>query len=314
MTRRSEETVSDAQDSIPPHRIGRDGRLFLRLRQADGRTVVAEQRCEPPLAIQRALYCEYTLPEMAYLYVASTSGGILQGDRQMICIELEEATKAHATTQGATRIYGIDPRTKDGAAQVHRITLAQDAYLEYVPDQIIPYAGSRFSQSTEITMHKTSTLVYAETVAPGRVGMGESFAYESCSLKIRITDDKGRLRYADAADMSPRDSTRSEMRAFGVMNRYKVVSSVYILTDGRHIAKIYDDIYKVVQPPTRPDTQSAGTPAATIGGATLIGDKTGILIRLLGDDSESVKFVVDDVIKHVRRQILDAAFTKVRKG
>lgn len=299
---------ADAQNMF---RTGRDGLLCLLLRQAHGRTVVAEQRTEPPLAMQRALYCEYSLPDMAYLYIASTSGGILQGDRQVISIKSEGASKAHITTQGATRVYGTDAQVGRGASQLHKIALAHDSYLEYIPDQIIPYAGSRFTQDTEISMHGTSTLVYAETVAPGRVGMGESFAYESCRLRIRIADDQKRLRYADAAVMDP---SRAGMNSFGVMGGYGIVSSVYILTDCRIVPVLYDDIHQALRPPAGAGAQSSKQEAAVIGGATLLGCGAGILVRLLGADSESVKRAVDGVVRQARRHVLGAPFTKVRKS
>ena len=64
-----------------------------------GKTVIREQYCRVPLFIQRAIYLEETLPEMAYVYIISPSGGILQGDQYSIDITLSNNALAHVTTQ-----------------------------------------------------------------------------------------------------------------------------------------------------------------------------------------------------------------------
>ncbi len=61
---------------------GKVGILDLELQEdSAGKTVVTRQFSQVPLQIQRTLYPEISLPGMAYLYVMSPSGGILQGDR-----------------------------------------------------------------------------------------------------------------------------------------------------------------------------------------------------------------------------------------
>ena len=68
---------------------------------------------------------------MAYLYLLSSSGGILQGDRYRTEIALKNNAVAHITTQGATRIYGMN---NNYASQTVNITVQQGSYLEYIPD------------------------------------------------------------------------------------------------------------------------------------------------------------------------------------
>jgi urease accessory protein len=63
-------------------RAGKIGALVLRMEQNEdgGKTVVKEQYSKVPLFTQRALYLEESMPSMAYMYIVSPSGGILQGD------------------------------------------------------------------------------------------------------------------------------------------------------------------------------------------------------------------------------------------
>lgn len=297
--------LTTAKKNSLSSRVGKDGSLFLSLRHNNAKTILARQRSEPPLCVQRALYCEYGLPQMAYVYLSSTSGGMLQGDTYTINFDLGPKTRAHITTQGATRIYGTDRR--DGALQAVqkiKISLDENAYLEYIPDQIIPYSDSRFSQDTTLSIHETATIIYAETVASGRVGMGESFAYESCNLKMRATDQNQTFRFVDSARMTPHRS--SGISTFGIMDRYNIISSLYILTKQEHVQHLQKNIEKII-------LQQRHSGATIDGGAAIMSGRTGVLVRLLGDDSESVKSVVNESVGCARRMILGAPFTNVRK-
>ena len=294
---------------------GRNGRLSLSFNYDAQRTktTLARQRAEPPLCVQRAVYCEDALLDMAYAYIASTAGGMLQGDTYHIGFEMGRQTKAHITTQGATRIYGTDDVSKNGASQSLCISLQNHSYLEYIPDQIIPYARSRFSQDAEIAVHETATLVYSEMITSGRVGMGESFMYESCGLKMRVTDQNGRFRFADASKMIPytpetkkeqQQDKQTDIKSFGVMDVWDVVASVYIITEKTHTAQLQSEIDHII----------LGRKDTVTGGAVVMKDDTGVLVRLLGKDTESVKAITNDVVKCARKIILGAPFTDVRKN
>ena len=130
---------------LKPGRSGKLGALTLNFEkeQLTSRTVIREQFSKVPLFSMKALYLEETLPEMAYVYIISPSGGMLQGDRYKIELNLSKEAKVHITTQGATRIYKMD---KNYATQIVKINVDNGCYLEYIPDQIIPYRNSRFYQ------------------------------------------------------------------------------------------------------------------------------------------------------------------------
>lgn len=167
---------------------GKVGILDVELQpNKDGKTIIAKQFCQAPLQIQRALYPESFLPNMAYIYIASPSGGILQGDRYRTDIVLKKNATAHITTQGATRIYSMN---SNSASHVFNITLDENSYLEYIPDQIIPYKDSRYYQKVEMNIHDTATILYSEVLSPGRVAMGESFQYDICYFKMYGTNQE----------------------------------------------------------------------------------------------------------------------------
>src|SRR5512132_1596066 len=147
--------LTEPEIEVP--KSGKVGILRLKLErdQGTGKTVIREQYCRVPLFIQRAIYLEETLPEMSYVYIISPSGGILQGDQYNIEITLSNNALAHVTTQGATRIYKME---KNYGTQIVNIKVGEGSYLEYIPDQIIPFRNSRFYQEVELSVHDSATL------------------------------------------------------------------------------------------------------------------------------------------------------------
>lgn len=284
------------QEGIRAAAVGREGRLRLVFRKDSG-TVLSEQFAEAPFHAQRAIYCEESLPEMAYLYMMSSSGGILDGDSHQTEITLGEGTMVHLTTQGATRIHGMGLA---GARQSVRMDLGRDSYLELIPDQIIPYRDSRYVQKTNITAHDSATLVYTEVLSSGRLAMDESFQYESCLLETVATDQSGRIRFADVAHIEPK---RRGVSTYGVMGDYKVVGSAYVLAPEQHFPGLYEDLNGLV----------SGEDGATAGGASVMRDGSGVLVRVLGRAASDVGEVMLAVTALVRRRVLGASFSSIRK-
>lgn len=285
------------RDGVRAAAAGREGRLRLVFRKDSG-TVLSEQFAEAPFHAQRAMYCEESLPEMAYLYMMSSSGGILDGDSHQTEITLDEGAVVHLTTQGATRIHGMGLA---GARQTVRMDLGRDSYLELIPDQIIPYRDSRYVQKTSITAHDSATLVYTEVLSSGRLAMDESFQYESCLLETVATDRDGRIRFADVAHIEPK---RRGVSTYGVMGDYKVVGSAYVLAPERHFPALYEDLNGLV----------SGGDGAIAGGASLMRDGSGVLVRVLGCAAGDVGEVMLAVAALVRRQVLGAPFSGIRKS
>src|SRR6478609_9124517 len=184
-------------------KAGKIGALALKLElEPDvGKTVVKEQYSKVPLYTQRALYLEESLPSMAYMYIISPSGGILQGDRYRMDITLKNKAHAHLTTQGATRIYRMETNY---ATQLVNVAVDDGCYLEFVPDQIIPYRDSRFYQRVDLKVHENATMVYSEMIVPGRVASGESFEYDICYMKSQGRNQNHKLRFIDTAILEPK--------------------------------------------------------------------------------------------------------------
>ena len=278
---------------------GKLGAITLRLELDPQRqkTVLKEQYSKVPLYTQRVLYLEESLPSMAYLFVISPSGGILQGDRYRMDITLSKDALFHLTTQGATRIYRMD---KNYATQVVNITVGEGCYFEFIPDQIIPYRDSRFYQKVLLNVHDNATMVYSELLVPGRVASGESFDYDICYLKTNARNQDGELRFIDIAILEPK---KRILKNSGVLENFDVVGTVYILAPANHIKELNSLINSMIESYPK-----------IYGGATILPNSSGIMVRLLGPFASDVRDVIIEVTRITRKEILDAPFSRIRKG
>jgi urease accessory protein len=280
-------------------RAGKIGALTLRLEQnvENSKTVVKEQYSKVPLFTQRALYLEESIPSMAYMYIISPSGGILQGDRYRMDITLKNNAYAHITTQGATRIYRME---KNYATQIVNIIVDDGCYFEFVPDQIIPYRDSRFYQTVNLNIHDNATMMYAEMIVPGRVASGESFQYDICYMKVLAKNQNNVLRLIDVAVLEPK---KRSLNILGILGSFSVVGNMYILTKTKYIAELVTDINSVL-----PKFSNIS------GGATILPRNSGVLIRILGQVANDIRLVMYEIIRITRKIILNASFSGIRKG
>jgi urease accessory protein len=280
-------------------RAGKLGAIVLRMEYEPHRqrTVAKEQYSKVPLFTQRVLYLEESLPSMAYLYIISPSGGILQGDRYRMDITLANNAFLHLTTQGATRIYRMD---KNYATQLVHINVGEGCYFEYIPDQIIPYRNSRFYQNVLLNVHDNSTLIYSEMLVPGRVGSGESFEYDICYLKTNAKNQNGNLRFIDTAILEPK---KRNLKNFGVLEGFDVFGTVYLLSNTIYVKELNDLINTMIESAPR-----------VHGGATILPNSSGVMIRLLGSFASDVRNAIYEVVRISRRVILNATFSGIRKG
>jgi urease accessory protein len=280
-------------------RAGKIGALTLRLEQnvENDKTVVKEQYSKVPLFTQRALYLEESIPSMAYMYIISPSGGILQGDRYRMDITLKNNACAHITTQGATRIYRME---KNYATQIVNIIVDDGCYFEFVPDQIIPYRDSRFYQKVNLNIHDNATMMYAEMIVPGRVASGESFEYDICYMKALAKNQNNVLRLIDVAVLEPK---KRSLNILGILGNFSVIGNMYILTKTKYTAELVTDINSALQKFSN-----------ISGGATILPRNSGVLIRLLGVVAQDIRLVMYEIIRITRKIILNASFSGIRKG
>ena len=163
------------------------GCLRLNFAYDQERQLTSLTGCEqqPPLQVIRTFPLAHggTL-----LHLHNLSGGVLGGDQLAIDIDVGPAARVQLTTTGATRLYRSRPGTPP-AQQRCTVRIQAGGLLEYLPDQLIPFAGSRHHQHTRIEMEHDAGLFWWETLAPGRLARGEIFAYDQLQLDLDLLAD-----------------------------------------------------------------------------------------------------------------------------
>jgi len=185
--------------------------------------VLVRNSPEPPLRVVREFDCA---DGSALAHLHNVSGGLLGGDDLTLSVDVGPGASAQLTTTGATRIY----RSRTSApptVQTNRIRVAENALLEYVPDPIIPFAGSRFVQSTTIELAPGAGLFWWEILAPGRAARGEEFEYELVEMKTDLFAE--RLIAAERVRLEPRDRAVASLARLGP---YRYWGSFYICRVG----------------------------------------------------------------------------------
>ena len=179
-------------------------RLHLSFEFTD-RTILRVREQQPPWRVVRG----FEVPSGELLaHVHNVSGGILDSDALHWQIDVAPGAQAQITSTGATSIYRS--RMPDRTASQHALfKIGQSAYLEYLPDQLIPFAGSRFDQFTRIELGDDASLIWWDRVAPGREASGEAFRYESLASSFEIVADGESIaieRFAIEPRLRPPDS------------------------------------------------------------------------------------------------------------
>ena len=272
--------------------VGKTGKVgFLKLvLQHDSqrnKTIVTEQRTQVPLYIQKALHYDETVPSMAHLFILSPSGGVLQGDRYRTDIELKNNAISHITTQGATRIYKM---TSNYATQMINLKVGKDCYLEFLPEQLIPYKNSRYYQKATFTVDDSATLVYSETIVPGRVAMGELFDYDICYLKTVCYNEEQELKFHDNSVLEPKNQSMNNLGMFG---NKTVLSTMFVVTKKENIEELYKTINQVFK-----DNDEV------VGGASILPNDSGLSVKILSNSSEDNKTTVYNISQIIRKEIL----------
>jgi urease accessory protein len=254
--------------------VGKAGFLRLGFERRGDRTILADLDRRAPYLAQRALHCDPAMPDLAWLFMITTSGCVLQGDRLALEVTLGPRARAHVTTQSATKVHTMDANY---AAQTQAFTLADGAYLEFLPEPLIPHRRARFVSDTLVTVAPSATLLYAEIIQPGRKHHhpDECFGVTVLATAIRAQRPDGRLLFDEKLVIDP---ARHPVRQTGVMDSFDVFGNAILLTP-KHVA---DRVH------ARMDADVDAATGIAFGACRLPND-AGLIFKALGRETLQVK-------------------------
>jgi len=279
-------------DALGPltDQVGKSGILRLSLARDRERTVIAEY-WRIPLQVLPPSYQD--ADDEAYVYLLNPTGGVVQGDRLRTDVTLMPGARSVITTQSASKIYRMD---ESYAEELNRYTLHANAVLEYMPDQTIPFAGSRFYRTTRVDLDPASTLILTDVLAAGRVARGERFAFERLFVEVDVRVGAQRVML-DRLNLAPADGAADRL---GLWNHYAYYGTLYAYSR-RLDAAVVDALAEIVE--RRQDVYgSAGRPASGCA-----------VVRVLARTTWAARETIFESWNLLRRALLDKPAREPRK-
>ena len=265
------------------------GVLELVFARSGSQSVLAHLHRRAPLLVQQALYWDEHLPAMPCVFMITTSGCVLQGDRLDVRLSVRRDAMAHVTTQAATKVHEMDAGV---AEQSMELDLEEGAYLELLPGPVIPHRHSKFITSTTAAVAPTATLLIAELVAPGRKyhGGGELFEYDLYSSALTIARPDGTALSTEKFVSEP---WRHPVREAGVMGEFDMLGSVTLAAPRRLVESVLERVDSTID-----------TAAGCMAGASLLPNDAGLVYKVLGKETEPVQAKVREFWRLVRHEAL----------
>ena len=245
---------------------------------------------EPPWKVVRAFQ---QLNGAALVHLHNVSGGVLAADRLSLDITVGPGAAAQVTSTGATRLYRNRPGAPDSEQHVE-IAVAEDGLLEYLPDAVIPFAGSRHSQRTTVSLAPKATFFCWEILAPGRQAMDEQFLFESLRVETRVqTHDHCGARpiLLENFRLQPcRNSMSSAVR----LGDYTHTASLYAIQVGRRLSELRE-----LESNLNGVARQISFPGVTIWGASALASD-GVVVRGLSATARDLPATLDRFWKIAR--------------
>jgi urease accessory protein len=289
--------VERVEGGLPVGAPGKVGVLELALARRNGTTCVEHQYQRAPLHTYRPIHLDAALPGMAFVFVQQFGDGFVEGDRCRIDVDCGPDAAVHITTQAATNLYRAE---RNFASQVVDLRAAPGAVLEYLPDAVIPFRGSRFFQQTRVTADPESTVIFAELLLPGRVARGELHAYDLYWAESEARRPDGSLLFADVIRLCPLEGGGPSSLA--LLGDRAVLATLYVLTQTRHPS----DLVALLR-----DTLSDQN---VLAGVSALPNDCGVSVRFLGDTSRVVRAALTNAWNAARLALLGAPAPDLRKG
>lgn len=201
-----------------------DGKLLLEFNKKHDKTIISDCFQQPPLKASRELYLNSSDSEEATVYLMQSSGGLVEGDCNEYEIFLRENTRVCLTPQSANLIY---PSYNNICSKILiNIKIAENAYLEWKPESLIPFNDSKFEGITRVYMNSRSTLLFGDIIAPGRIKRNEIFKYSDFKSDFQVWINEECLVY-DKLILSP---STIDVAQLGVLEKHTYIGSLWFIS------------------------------------------------------------------------------------
>jgi urease accessory protein len=192
--------------------------LEFRRRASGGKTVVGTAFAASPLR----LLTPANHGDAAWVFLASLGGGLLDGDRIDLDVEVGDGASALLGTQASTKVYR-SPKGGAGSSQRLRARVGAGALLALVPDPVVCFADARYEQTLEIALAPSASLWLVDGYSCGRSARGERWAFSHYASRTTVFR-AGARTIVDATRLDPGQGPLAAR-----MGRFDVVLSMLVV-------------------------------------------------------------------------------------
>ena len=259
------------------------GRAHIGVIRSGSRSVVSRAYATSPLR----LLTPANHGHAAWIYTSSFGGGLVDGDRIAMDIDVGRGAAAFISSQASTKIY----RSPGGTCADMHARVAADGLLVVAPDPVVCFSGARYRQTQTVELADRAALVLVDWVSSGRHAAGERWAFDEYHGRITVRLD-GRLLVHDALALRAADGNlRERLGRFDVLavvvlagtTLAGAASSLVATVSGAPLSRCADQL--VAATALRDCgcvVRFAGTSVERVG--RTIREFLGFLPALLGDD------------------------------
>jgi Urease accessory protein UreH len=268
---------------------GKSGYLNLGFElDKNGKSILRDLKRHVPLIVQQELYFDEEMPEIPCVYILSSGGPNIDGDRYEQNILVRKGAYAFVSTGAATKLAEMR-YNYSGLKQT--FVLEDDSYLEFLPEQVIPCQHTRFISDTLLRVAPTATLFYAEIFTSGRKYYkdGERFKYDVLSVSTHGERSEQEPLFNEKFLIRPK---MQSPQIIGCMDDFDVFANVIVMTPQKKADKVYQEIKPYINKKT----------GLAVGISHLPND-CGLVYKVLGNDADPVKKTVRSFCSKVRMAI-----------
>ncbi len=161
--------------------LGWEASLNLKFANRFNKTLLTHRNHKGPLTVQRPFYPEGG--EVCHVYLLHPPGGIVGGDQLTISITADPNSHALVTTPAAGKFYRSEGFW---ASQTVNIDVAENAVVEWLPQETIIYEGAHLKSMININLANSARFIGWEILSLGRPASGEGFDYGAVDLNWQI--------------------------------------------------------------------------------------------------------------------------------
>ncbi len=237
-----------------------------------GRTVLTRQSVPYPFHVTRAFQLDAVRPDIATLYLQSSSGGLYRGDDLRLRVGVRSGAFAHVTTQSATTVHDT------GAAPARQRTtlhVSSEGFLAYTPDPFVLFPGASLLTETSVTLAAGASAIVVDSFAwydPFERGR----PFEVLVQEFDVRNERGDVLVHE------RGTLRGEafLDARSPLGPFRAAGTMHLLSASKRLPEIGD-------------FQQACDAVGCLSGATSLPNGAGRMIRCLARDGGDLRRALD---------------------